>query len=255
MAANNYKMVNGMIVHPQVYLMLGTIFSRLIQVITTASSTDNLIQYIDSHFTDGGQPLYINARIKQLILPDMNVTAAQVIRYLTSDILNLAGNSARDAGDSTIYPEDIVNVLVGDEELSILLETPRPISNGFSRDIPFHILIHATNTLHPVTIPLQVLPGIDAFNRAVKKVSGSTPYTIYFANAIININDDEPQAQRYHPNRGRYIITIAGEQYGVRNQHFFRGLVSAANWIGVNHHHYWSNLYERSNPNVPLTFD
>lgn len=212
--------------------------------LATLNNSNELRSYLNGLTMRDGSPMYITKRLLTMVSDNFRESVQKILDYVMGDIIGLAENRARDEHDYTVYAEDIIVVVMGDDELSelLLLEPFRGMSS-----IPL-VIIDSEGVPHPVPMHLYNLNGVEAFNRVL-----GYPFRILFEGIDITYRGNRPLRLDPEERADEYVVTIAGEQYGI-NRLFLQGFASAAKWLGVDHHPYWSNLYAPDQPLVKLTF-
>lgn len=190
----------------------------------------------------------IGSQILDPEIPDndpelLSISKYTVIEYLIAEIAELAGNIAKNADDGyIILPWDVLRGIGEDYELSKVFgivpgmnKLPVSVTVGdnqiteeMSMDMTMGILLFSYHTVGNVDFNVHMFgirlrPGLDQFN-----------------------DNHTPRTFRYYWHGGydheNFTVVVRRITYTFDTPEFMQEFVTGAQWAGVDHHKYWSDL-------------
>lgn len=176
-----------------------------------------------------------------------------IIIYLIEEVLNLTGNYIRDQyQDNVILPWDIQYIINIDMALRILIYDFDP-NNLNTRTMPntLPVNIYYNNNEYQHELIREFAMGLLVFINASKcHIQAS----MFNAPLIITNRFVVTDPNKYYG----WIVKIGDNNYSLNDKgiaDFMQGIITGANWCGVDHHQYWSNLFMMDDDKyIPMTF-
>lgn len=122
------------------------------------------------------------------------------------------------------------------------------INNNRKNNPPKTVTVVIINNTFVHNITYQHVLGIIAFYNYINEPS---PLFIFGFQVPEYINDVESMKNMDIYNTHMYAFNIGGDTYYFDDIEFFRGLLTAAQWLNVNPHDHINNLIERTYPDHP----
>lgn len=212
-----------------------------------------------------GLDMYIGPVFRRVVdasPQNLQLSKSNIINYLSTEISQLTVNIVRDErlGDY-VLPWDIRKVVEFDQELTVLLNIPPPIIGVITPVLlPVIIQINGEDYSHMLTCEFT-------FGLLVFLSVSPCCYTISMFGQILTPEYSTINRFRYYniPNERpyygrRYSILIMGIEYRFKTTDFIQGFTTGAEWCGLHHRNYWSNLssisYSTNDEKIltPMTF-
>ena len=166
---------------------------------------------------------------------NLKVVKNDMLEYILTEIIDFAGDITRECQDRVISPWDIQNVIVHDEELSIMFD----IKEG-DKHLPVTVIINKRPFTHMLNE--EFTAGILLFSLPTV---GDCDFNITMFGAPVKPN----VPTRFTPEKLYEMIgyTVDVDRtYYFSSTDFMPGFAIAALWAGVDHHGYWENLTYRT---------
>ena len=178
-------------------------------------------------------------------------TAAKdsIIDYIVAELLELAGNYARDKNDM-ILPWDIQLVISRDEELSAMFHI-----NIGDTTLSVTVTVGAKQFTHVLglefTIGLLLFSLPTVGNHDFKIMMFDTAFTEYYlvGDEDYVIAEDEHSHRFLNRNNEliKHSVIVNDTRYWFNDTDFMQGFATGALWTGVDHHAYWRDLTQHDN--------
>ncbi len=145
-----------------------------------------------------------------------------VIEYLLAELVDISGTKLD--GRKIVTPWDVQATIMSDEEFSQLFQ-------------------YQTNTL-PVSITLNGQQFILQMSK--DQALGLLLFSV-ISDANIQLSMfgaplTEDLIENFDTSSHIYSLNVGTQNYGFNTPEFMQGFQTGANWAGVDHHRYWSNL-------------
>ena len=240
---------------------LRSLLTPYASAIEPATSEESVLNWIDAAFfgelAKHGRAEAQKALAKQEDDDDATRLAAvktATVEYLLAEMIELAGNRARDYRSGQILPWDVRYTIFHDEELSRMFP-----GNEFT--LPVQVTVSGQTFTHELSA--DFVAGLFAFYRA----DGSMPpVTTLFGEQLrstFDLDYVDPEDGEVVPD-GRYAddndynsysINVGDELYTFNTLDYIRGLSTAAQWLNKDVHSLASGLQDVSaDPPQELTF-
>lgn len=175
-------------------------------------------------------------------IPEILVLAKQAfIEYLVAELAELSGNVAQEEGDGyIILPWDVLKAIRDDPEFSVVFKiTPQDTT------LPVTVTLKGVNTNRNMSVELAM--GILLFANTIRLVNYELSMFGIRLSYYELLDPDDLRSLRYitdNFNRLKrpFTVDIGNVIYGFMTPEFMQGIVTGANWVGVDHHPYWKDL-------------
>ena len=171
-----------------------------------------------------------------------------VIEYIIAEITELSGNVAADHVDSTVLPWDAQTAIGYDTELSKMFGI-----TATDKQLPVTITIDGQLFTHMLT--REFAAGLLLFS-APSVANHDFNITIFgqrwdpsYIDQAAKRNMWDIDLSRFEvglKNGYQYELEVIGtvEPYWFNTTDFMQGFATGAQWLGVDHHHYWRRLVQ-----------
>ena len=243
---NISNVVQGQILHPTTAAYIQTLLTDYALAVANANK-EQIIQWI---------PLAIGGKSGDDLL-EFLATAADtntvefvrniVIRFVVERMSICAGDIAAQLRDKTILPWDLQKCIANNDELF-----PIVIIDRDENILPVTVTVNGQQFTHMLTEEFTMglllfsdpLVGNIDFNITLF----GTPFTSEY---IIQHEADDEETNRFtrpdHDTTTWYSVEINYTIYSFDTPDFMQGFATGAMWAGVDHHNYWTHLFQNIN--------
>jgi hypothetical protein len=213
-------------------------------------------ELVDAHEAAKGVPPLDEEKANETVPEVIAAAKTALIDYLVAEILELAGNAAREQHEYTILPWDVQRAIGTDGDFTKMF--------GFTKEmkqLPVEVVVGAQKFTHQLTLETTMglllfsdpAVGKHDFKVAMFGVPFTTEYIVPPA-----ATGQEPADQHvykfdesrfyYDPagSKQSFSVTVGKETYGFTSSDFMQGLATGAKWAGADHHQYWKSLQQHA---------
>lgn len=189
-------------------------------------------------------------------VPEVISTAkTALIEYFVAEIIEIAGNAAREQREYTILPWDVQLAIGKDEELSKVFGITKEM-----KQLPVDVVVGAQKFTHQLT--LEVTMGLLLFSdpsvgkHDFKITMFGVPFTTDYIVPPAETGQEPADQHIYRLEESRFghgaereqpfSVVVGKETYGFTSPDFMQGIATGAQWAGVDHHQYWKQLQQHT---------
>lgn len=228
------------------------------QAIEQADSLESVYAWLELAFP-GELKIHAKAEAEKAVdkagevddVEKLKVGRRSTIEYLADELIDLAGNRARDHKDTIVLPWDLKLAITTDKELE---ET---FKQDGTQGLVVTVRIGANDSPHALSE--DFVAGILLYYHAAGK-----PINLFLYGAPLAADYlTNPDGTRHDEDNAReiadgpnYLIDVGGTTYSFRTADFIQGANSAAMWLGEDYHTRVTNLrtFNLEGEEHPLTF-
>lgn len=244
--------LQGTTLHPTAVAYIQVLLTPYAEAINIADN-EQVIQWI---------PLAIPGALRGELLNLVKIETAEpvrnvIIRFLVEFISVLAGGVAAFMKDKTILPWDLQKSIGNNQDLSSMFNITRD-----DNKLPVTVTVNGQQFTHMLTEEFTMglllfsdpLVGNRDFNITLFGTRFTSDYIIEQENEEgedENDEEDEQDTNRFtRPSRDTptwYSVEINYTIYAFETPDFMQGFATGAMWAGVDHHNYWTHLFQNTN--------
>ncbi len=235
--------------HPSVIAYIKLLLEPYAQAITGASS-DAIINWI---------PLAFPGNIANGLMGEIrdvnshNFTGDRRERAIKRNIMDRLIHYLVTAGyrdmlrniNTSMNPWNILNGILKDDDLRTLFQyTPN------MDKLPISVSINGT--FYDFDMNMEQAMGLLLFG-----VTSGFNFQIYVFGQILTPDLTSSDPGNFY---NKFVVVVGNQSYGFKTPDFMQGFQTGADWMGVDHHRYWSNLRQITRNNTggytetPITF-